>query len=100
MTLAQFAILFGVFTLGTMLGVVLLALFVGSRDNADDIISQAAAEQDAELMDYLEHSECNLFFNPTLAAWGLLDGQDKMIATARSVRTTLARAMVSDKAGA
>lgn len=49
--------------------------------------------RDTELLDFLEKSECNLFFNGTLGAWGLLDGDDKIVATAHSVRTTLARAI-------
>lgn len=100
MTAAQFALMFGVFMLGATAGVAVLALVIGTRDDSSTLVTQAAAEQDATLMDYLEQSECNLFFNPTLSAWGLLDGQDKMIATAHSVRVTLARAMSSDKAGA
>lgn len=98
MTLIQISLMFGVFMLGATAGVAALALLVGGR--SDGVPTSHANEQDATLMDYLEQSECNLFFNPTLSAWGLLDGQDKMIATAHSVRVTLARAMISDKAGA
>lgn len=100
MTAAQFSLLFGVFVLGVLVGIAILALFVGSRDDSSEPLSQAANEQDAVLMNYLERAECNLYFNPSLGAWGLLDGHDKMVATAHSVRTTLARAMVSDKVGA
>ncbi len=99
MTAAQFAMLFGVFILGVIVGVAILALFVNAKDDSSEPISQAANEQDAVLMNYLERSECNLYFNPTINAWGLLDGKDTMVATAHSVRSTLARAMVNDKAG-
>lgn len=100
MTAAQFAMLFGVFIIGVIIGVAILALFVNAKDDSSEPVSHAANEQDAVLMNYLERAECNLFFNPTISAWGLLDGQDKMLATAHSVRATLARAMVNERAGA
>lgn len=96
MTAAQFALLFSTLTLGAVIGMVIEAL--RERLDTTDPVTQAANEHDAILMDYLDRSECNLYFNPTLAAWGLLDGKDKMIATGRSVRTTLARAILNDKA--
>lgn len=98
MTGAQFALLFGMFILGALAGVAVLALMIGAREDNSSLVTQAAHAQDAALMDYLERSECNLFFNPTLAAYGLLDGKDQMIATGHSIRTTLARAILNDKA--
>ena len=98
MTLAQASILFGVFCLGIVAGAFLIALFMGGSDSTDveDRVEHAANARDAELLAYLNKSECNLFFNPSVGAWGLLDGQDKVIAIARNVHTTLARAMDKD----
>ena len=97
MTFSQFSLLFGVLMVGVMIGVFILALFVGSQDDTDDLVSQAANAQAALLLDFLNNSECNLFFNPAMGAWGLLDGQNKMLATARNVHTTLTRAMQSEQ---
>lgn len=55
-------------------------------------------DSDTALLDFLEQSECNLYFHPQVGAWGLLDGKDKMVATALTVRSTLARAMEKDAA--
>lgn len=98
MTFLQFALEIGVFSVGILFGALLIAIFAINDRPAtlDELADIAANAQDAELLDYLDKSECSLFFNPTLSAWGLLDGQNSLIATASNVRNTLARAVDSD----
>lgn len=97
MNVIDFVTLFAMLTLGMLLGCAAAVVFLGKNDDASALLTQAAAEQDAALMNYLDRSECNLLFNPVLSAWGLVDGKDTMIATAHSARVTLARAILADK---
>lgn len=96
MIAAQITYAIGIFALGLIIGMVIEAL--RNRLDARDSSSSTTDGSDAALMSYLESTGCNLLFNSSVPGWALLDGQDKMIATAHSVRTTLARAMVKDKA--
>lgn len=95
---AQFALAVGVFALGLIIGMVIEAL----RDRVDssDPVASVTSGHDATLLSFLERAECNLLFNPALNAWAMLDGEDKMVSTAHSVRATLARAMVREPGGA
>lgn len=94
MNLTQFAMGFGLLTLGILIGMFVTAVMVGRRDDAE--VLAAPEPRDTTLVNYLERSECNLFFNPGMGAWGLLDGSNKMLATAHTVRNTLGRAMDKD----
>lgn len=95
MTLYQYVSLVALFVCATALGglVILLVMRYTDGPTMEELADMAANAQDAELLDFLEKSECNLFFNEQLGAWGLLDGSDKIVATAHTVRTTLARAI-------
>lgn len=68
------------------------------KDDAIDLVDQAANQNAASLLDYLERSECNLYFNATLGAWGLMDGADKLVAAGPSLRNMLGRAREADAA--
>lgn len=94
MTILQFFLYLAMFSMGTMLGVALMAVLVmGRTSTMDELVDIAAGAQDTKLLDFAEKSECSLFFNPVLAAWGLLDGQRTVLSTGHSIRTTLARAI-------
>lgn len=66
------------------------------REDVVDLVGQAANQNAADLLDYLERSECNLYFNPTINAWGLLDGKDKLVAAGPNLRNLLSRALRAD----
>ena len=97
MNISDFAILFGIFSVGTIVGMFTTALLAPLHDDSDATES-APQTHDTTLLNYLEQSECNLFFNPEIGAWGLLDGGNKMLATAHTVRNTLGRARDRDAA--
>lgn len=61
-----------------------------------DLVTQAANADAADFLAYLENSECNLYFNPVINAWGLVDGKDNLIAAGHSVRAALSRARQKD----
>jgi hypothetical protein len=90
MTANQMAILFGVFVLGLFIGFSILALVVTGMD--EDIDIPRLGTQDTELLDYLETSKLNIFFNPSLSAWGLLDDTNKLISSSPNLRVTIASA--------
>ena len=82
-----------------LVGLILAALAFLIRSingELEDLIQQAADRDAGAQLDYLEKSECNLFFNPTINSWGLMDGSDKLVAAGHSVRTTLRRARDGD----
>ena len=62
----------------------------------DVLLDQVGERDSSELLNYLEKSECNLFYNSTINAWGLVDGQDKLISAGHSIRATLRRARDGD----
>lgn len=66
------------------------------REDAVDLVDQASNQNAADLLDYLERSECNLYFNATINAWGLLDGTDKLLAAGPNLRNLLSRALRAD----
>lgn len=69
-----------------------------SEIEMDVPLDQVGERDSSELLNYLEKSECNLFYNSTINAWGLVDGQDKLIAAGHSIRATLRRAQAGDLA--
>lgn len=97
MTLTEIATHYGALSAGILIGILIVALFSNANDDTtQDRMTHASNAADAELLNYLNKSECNMFFNPGMGAWGLLDGQNKMLATAHTVHACLARAMEKD----
>jgi hypothetical protein len=100
MTLFQYLSLIALFLCAVAMGGITVALVTRADEQQLDGVMQAAwfasasgHARDTALLDFLEKSECNLFFNTKLGVWGLLDGSDKIVATAHTVRATLARAV-------
>ena len=89
------------FVSGASFGATLVWMF--GRSHADAMAERSehathmAHAKDAELVTYLDKSECSLFYHPVLSAWGLIDGNNTLIATAHNVRNTLTRAMDNDR---
>lgn len=85
------------FLLTVFLSVVLTALFLPApKARLRDQIKQAADADAACLLDYLQTSKHNLYFNPTMNAWGLVDGSDHLLAAGNSVRAVLSRSRQRD----
>lgn len=97
MSTTYYSLMATMLLLGAAIGACLVSIFVHRREALGDLAVVASHAHDAKLMDFLEKSECNLFFNPGMGAWGLLDGGNKLLATAHTVRTTLARAIEKDE---
>lgn len=79
------------FSLGAAIAALFLTMHIANDETWGDA-SQAADADAAADLDYLERSECNLYFNPTISAWGLLDGKDELVSAGHSVRAALQRA--------
>ena len=97
----SYLFLFALVCLGLIAGVILQMMWedISSKDNPAGLSGPYAdKDPDVMLLDYLEKSECNLYFNVQMGSWGLLDGNDSLIATGQTVRSTLARAILNDKA--
>ena len=75
-----------------------MAIKFASQDDVEDLLQQAFDRDAREQLDYLEKSECNLLYNPTINSWGLVDGDNNIIAAGHSVSTTLQRAKDGDMA--
>lgn len=65
-----------------------LAAYMFHASPPDD---NQAAENDTKLLDYLEASHCNLFFNEQVhgGMWGFLRADNKPLATGRTVRNAI-----------
>lgn len=84
---------------GIMLGICATLVYQYPFEVEMNVLLDQVGERDStELLNYLEKSECNLFYNSTINAWGLVDGQDKLIAAGHSIRATLRRAQAGDLA--
>lgn len=96
-----------VFIAGVAVGMVILSFFVGGKH---DVFSNTQGEldtpgdrrsphPDSALLDYLERSEHNIYFNDKIEAsgvWGVLNKLNKLVATGYTVRTALQRAQEND----
>lgn len=94
-----FLIYFAVLIAGILIGIC-AAIAYRATDafeiEMDVLLDQVGERDSTELLNYLEKSECNLFYNSTINAWGLVDGKDKLIAAGHSIRATLRRAQAGD----
>lgn len=79
----------GLYVLGALLtgatvGCATMGLFAAQQDSAE-------TPPDQSLLDFLEASECNVFFNDRVdgGAWGILGADNKVIAAAPTIRSTL-----------
>lgn len=94
-------VLIAVFIFVTALAVGSLSARKAWLNGLDDIDGQLlrTVERDAfEQLEYLEKSKCNLFYNPQINSWGLVDGKDKLISAGESIRDTIRRAQDKDLA--
>lgn len=90
------------YVVGLLFGAVIVAFFFGRRDTAEDDLEIAAAREDSALLDYLEVSECSLYFNPRVdgGAWGLVDGASLVLGIGRTARQALTTARNNEAANA
>lgn len=94
-----FFIISGILIVGIVVGLCMAALLTAPfMEDVEDLIQQAENRDASVLLNFLEKSECNLFYNATINSWGLLDGKDKIVAAAHSVRVCLRRAQDKDLA--
>lgn len=95
-----FLIICAIFILGLVAGLCINFYDRDDEDDADfaDAVAEAANQDATALLNHLESSECDLFYNSTINAWGLVDGQDNLIAAGHSIRATLRRAQACDLA--
>lgn len=86
-------LLFGVLVLGAVLGSLGTAVFSALRDDKAALAAeQAPPPQDTLALDYLDDAKCSLYFNTELQAWGLMNSENTLLATAPTARSTLLRA--------
>lgn len=93
--------------IGVLIGVGIMAV-VNMRDPFSDPMGhfdggldrrEHKLHADTVLLDYLEQSEYNVFFNDTIDAgmWGVIAPHGKMIAAGATVRSALHRSKEKDK---
>lgn len=88
-----FFIISGILIVGFVFGLCMAALLTAPfMEDVEDLIQQAENRDASALLDFLETSECNLFYNTTINSWGLVDGKDKLVAAGHSIRAALRRA--------
>ena len=88
-----------VFSTGALLGTCLTALLMCKADK-DDGLRHLANSDASDLLTCLETSKYNMFYNPVIKNWALVDDKDKLIAAGISVRATLRRAQEKYRAEA
>jgi hypothetical protein len=92
-------ILVAILATGIVVGLCVAAILTKPfLDDVDDYVDRAANREASDLLSYLETSECNLFYNPVINSWGLVDGKDTLIAAGSSVKAALRRAQSNDRA--
>jgi hypothetical protein len=82
--------------LGLLIGAVVTGLMASLRPPAT-----VAPNEDTELLDFLDDSQCHLFFNTKVdnGAWGMLDADNNMLSVGYTVRQAIqnARLHVTEK---
>ena len=92
-----FFIISAILMVGIVVGLCAAAVCTAPfMEDVEDLITRAANRDASKLLDYLETSECHLFYNPLINSWGLVDGDDNTIAAGSSVRTCLRRSQHND----
>lgn len=89
--------LFGlIFVIGVMIGGMVVAFMVGRKDTSED--EEPGGFTDTDILNWLEFSECNLFFNTQVdnGSWGLLGGRNEMISVGKSIRQVVAHARMKE----
>lgn len=96
----QFIIDLIIFAFGVLIGVGTVAFMVGRREH--ETMVSSTADQDTETVNWLEFSECNLFFNTEVdgGSWGLLGGKNELLAVGKSIRQAVASARMKETAEA
>lgn len=83
--------------IGVCLGMLIMAIMLASGRGASE--DRRAPNPDTLLLDFLEKAEVNLFFNDQVSGsgmWGILDGENKLVAAAPTLRSAIDRACMRE----
>lgn len=82
-----------IFAIGMLVGMGVVAFVMRPTENNTVTTS---THSDADLIDYLDESECNLFFNTQVdgGSWGVLDGRNELVTAGKTVRQAVSGALM------